>query len=147
MHCCTDTSPMSVFIMNRMMMIIIILAQGGGYYQECSMARVLSLAPFGTRLLCERVRCQCLPSVFSSISNERFARLRYAAQYSRGSSTIVRWPNLMLGAAVDGRLGIAHSAKPSSGQVGRSAESAGQERRMHKHWSIQPMLQRKRAAL
>ena len=68
-------------------------------------------------------------------------------QSSRGSSTIIRWPNRMLGAAVNGRLGIAHSAKPSSGQAGRSAESAGQERRMHKLWSIQPMLQRKKAAL
>ena len=53
----------------------------------------------------------------------------------------------MLGAAVNGRLGIAHSAKPSSGQVGRSAESAKQESRMHKLWSIEPMLQRKKAAL
>ena len=65
-----------------MMMIIIILAQRGGYSQECSLSRVLSIAPFGTRPLFERVRCQCLPRVLSSISNERFARLRYMAVFA-----------------------------------------------------------------
>ena len=81
MHCFTDTSPM-VIINMKMMMIIIIFAQGGGYSQECSLSRVLSIAPFGTRPPCERVRCQCLPLVFSSISNERFARLRYMAVFA-----------------------------------------------------------------
>ena len=83
MHCCTDTSPMSVFIMKMiMMMIIVILAQGGGCSQECSLAWVLSIAPFGTRPLCERVKCHYLPTVFSSISNERSVRLRYMAVFA-----------------------------------------------------------------
>ena len=138
---------MSVFIMNMiMMMIIIIFAQGGRYSQECSLARVLSLAPFRTRPQRERVSVSaCHRSFHPFRMNGSHAFATW--QSSHGSSTIVRWPSRMLAAAVNGRLGIAQSAKPSSAQVGRSAESAGQERRMHKLWSIQPMLERKKAAL